>query len=120
MLQGLRILIVEDEPLIALDLETGIIDHQGVVVGPANTIIGALRLIDDGDVHGAIIDLRLKDGSALPVAERLSAAGTPFVIHSGQADVMLAGAWPNVPVIGKPAPTEAVIAALSAAIRDRR
>lgn len=120
MLQGLRILIVEDEPLIALDLETAITDHQGVVVGPASTIVGALRLINDGVIHGAIIDLRLNTALALPVAERLIADRTPFVIHSGQADASVKSAWPNVPIIGKPAPMEVIIAALAAAIHDRQ
>ena len=120
VLRGLRILIVEDEPLIALDLETAVVDHLGVVVGPANTIAGALQLIADGDVHGAIIDLRLKDALAMPVAERLIADRTPFVIHSGQADSSIADAWPTVPIVGKPAAPEAVIAALVGAIRNRK
>ena len=119
MLQGLRILIVEDEPLIALDLETAIVDHQGAVVGPVDTIVGALQLIDAQDIQGAIIDLRLKNALAAPVAERLVARGIPFIIHSGQADSTLTRVWTTARVIPKPAPPEVVISALAAAIRDR-
>ena len=120
MLTGKRILIVEDEPLIALDLESAVNDHEGVVVGPVGSIAQATLIAESEALDGAILDLRLGGDLALAVAERLRARQIPFVIHSGQADTTLPRDWPAVPVIGKPALPEAVIARLAEIIGQSR
>lgn len=114
MLAGKRILIVEDEPLIALDLESTVIDNQGIVVGPVGSIAQAHSVAETEAIDGAILDLRLAGELALSVAECLRARKIPFVVHSGQADTTLPSSWPAVPVISKPALPEAVIALLVA------
>ena len=114
MLAGKRILIVEDEPLIALDLESTVIDHEGIVVGPVGTIAEATLIVGTEAIDGAILDLRLGGELGLSVAECLRTRKIPFVIHSGQADTTLPSIWPAVPVINKPALPEAVIAVLAA------
>ena len=120
MLAGKRILIVEDEPLIGLDLESAIKDCDGIVVGVVSTVAAAKQAVEIETLHGAILDLRLKNELALPIMEQLAGRNIPFVIHSGQADHSIAAAWPSVPIINKPALPESIIAALAAAIRDRR
>lgn len=117
MLEGKRILIVEDEPLIALDLEAAVIDCRGTVVGPARTIAEANRIAELETLDGAILDLRLEGGVAISVAERLRARGIAFVVHSGQADATAARAWPDVPFIDKPALPEKVISVLASVMR---
>ena len=114
MLAGKRILIVEDEPLIALDLETAIVDLQGSVIGSVRTITEALRIAEFEDFDGAILDLQLKEGMAHPVAECLSKRAIPFVIHSGQSEITSPRARPDVPIISKPALPEQVIKVLAA------
>lgn len=120
MLAGKRILIIEDEPLIGLDLESAIKDGSGIVVGIVTTVATAMQTIENETLHGAILDLRLKNELALPLMEQLAARNIPFVIHSGQADHSIATAWPSVPIINKPALPENVIAALAVAIGDHR
>jgi DNA-binding response OmpR family regulator len=120
VLSGKRILIVEDEPVIALDLESAIRDQHGLVVGPIDTIAEALRTAREETLHGAILDLRLRQGLALPVAEVLRTRQIPFVIHSGQAEITIPRGWPDVPTISKPAAPERVIALLAALIDKRQ
>ena len=119
MLAGKRILIVEDEPLIALDLESTVIDHEGIVVGPIRSIAQATLIAKTEAIDGAILDLRLGGELALSVAECLCARKIPFVIHSGQADTTLPRNWPAVPMISKPAPPEKVIALLFTIMQSR-
>ncbi len=112
MLHGKRILVVEDEPLIALDLEAAILEWQGVVVGPAQSLADAIRLASTEPLHGAILDLRLRNEPATDVIHCLLQRGIPCVVHTGQADASLAKIWPHIPVIDKPALPETVLAAL--------
>ena len=105
MLAGKRILIVEDEPLIGLDLEAAVKDCDGIVVGIVSTVAAASQTVETEILHGAILDLQLKDQLALPVMEQLASRDIPFVIHSGQADDSIASAWPGVPIIGKACPS---------------
>ena len=120
MLAGQRILIVEDEPLIGIDLEAAVKDSGGIVVAIASTVVDATQSVETETLHGAIVDLRLRHELATPVLERLVTRNIPFVIHSGQADAAIEAEWPGVPIIDKPALPETVMAALAKAIRDRR
>ena len=75
MLLDKRILIVEDEPLIALDLESAIRVWQGLGVGPAHCLAYATRFASSEPLHGAILDLRLQDDlvtDVIPAPERPS------------------------------------------------
>jgi CheY-like chemotaxis protein len=81
---GLRILIVEDEVLIALDIEEMLLRLQCEVVGPAATIAEALSTIAGSDrIDGAILDLNLQGETVLPVVHRLNERSVPFVIATG-------------------------------------
>ena len=117
LLAGKRILIVEDEPLIAIDLESAVVDQQGTVISAPSTLAEAQRVAENEAFDGAILDLHLKEGLALPVAESLLQRAIPFVIHSGHTDITTPRAWPMVPIIGKPALPEHVIAILASIIR---
>jgi ActR/RegA family two-component response regulator len=120
VLTGKYILIVEDEPVIALDLESAVKDQHGFVVGPIDSIVEAIRTAETATLHGAILDLRLRQGLALPVAEVLRRRQIPFVIHSGQAEITIPRSWPDVPTISKPAAPERVITLLAALIDKRQ
>ena len=119
LLEGKTILIVEDEPLIALDLEAAVRDHHGIPLGPVGTLVEAETIVLSDWPDGAILDLGLRGASATQFAERLKSCGVTVVIHSGQAESSLAPDWPKRLIVAKPALPETVIAALvSAMIRS--
>lgn len=79
----LRVLVVEDEPLIAMLLED-FVDMLGhAVVGPVDTASEGVRLVEAGALDFAIIDVNLRDGPSWPVADALKARGLPFVVATG-------------------------------------
>jgi hypothetical protein len=115
-LWGRTILVLEDEPLIALDVEMTL-ERAGVrVLGPVRDEPGAMRAIDaalpdgaspnsaaNGPLHGAVLDVHLGSHTCEAVAARLVALGVPFVfytgnLHGGDAFVERMGA----PVVRKP------------------
>ena len=96
-----RILIVEDEPLIAMMLEDFLdaLDHQ--VAGTADTVASALELI--GECDGAILDVNLRGGEqSWPIADKLAEAGIPFIIATGGGGDSIAEAHRGRPVLAKP------------------
>ena len=84
MFHGARILVVEDEPLIALALADEVATAEGVVVGPFSTVGKALAALSGQGVVGAILDFRLADRDVLPVAAVLQEQSVPFVVYTGQ------------------------------------
>jgi DNA-binding response OmpR family regulator len=82
-LRGRRVLIVEDEMLVAMELES-VLKQQGcAVLGPVPTVARALALLDHERPEAALLDLNLNGESAIPVAAALSAHGVPFVLVTG-------------------------------------
>ena len=94
-----RILIVDDEPLIAM-LAADWLDELGhVTVGPAFSLDDATPLVED-DLDGAILDVSLGAGTSFALAERLKARGVPFAFATGySAEDLGRGA---VAVLAKP------------------
>jgi CheY-like chemotaxis protein len=82
-LAGRRILVVEDEFLLAMELELLLQQRGCVVVGPASSIDHALALIDGEPPDAALLDVNLKGRRATPVAAALMARGVPFVLITG-------------------------------------
>ena len=96
------ILIVEDEPIIAMMLEE-FIDSLGYdVAGTADTLDGALALVAQGGFDSAIVDINLHGIPGWPVAEALSKRAIPFVIVSGGSADTPPGALRDVPRLAKP------------------
>jgi DNA-binding NtrC family response regulator len=110
MLSGVRVLVVEDEFLIMLELVALLEEAGAVVVGPCSSVKQALALLDHEDFSAAILDVRLGSESVSPVAHELSRRGLPFVFYTGQAHSdPLVAEWPNATVIGKPAAPRAIV-----------
>lgn len=104
-----RILIVEDEPLIAMMLEDFMDVLGKQVAGTADNVAGALEVIAAGGVDAAILDVNLADGEkSWPVADALAAADIPFVLATGGSDDMIADAYKGRPVLAKPFMLDAV------------
>jgi CheY-like chemotaxis protein len=111
-----NILVVEDEPLIAMMLEDFLdsLGHQ--VVGTAETVSEALERIDGGGIDVAIIDVHLKGGEHVwPVADRLAEAGIPFVLATGGHIEPPPDRHAGAPVLSKPYTIDAIDPVLEAA-----
>ena len=85
-LAGCRILVVEDDMLIAVFIEEVLHDLDCVVVGPASKLDRALQLASDEVFDAAILDVTIRGGQVFPVAENLRSRGIPFVFASGYGD----------------------------------
>lgn len=110
-----QILIVEDEPLIAMMLEDflEVLDRQ--VAGTADSVGTAMAIIEQGGVEGAILDLNLRGGEkSLPVAEALAERNIPFVFATGGGDDAVAAPFRDRPRLTKPFTMDAVERALAA------
>lgn len=108
-LEGQRVLIVEDEFLIALDLEDVVRDAKAEVVLAA-TADEALKELDRDNVTLAVLDFNLARGTSQAVAHRLVREGIPFIFHTALSD--LPTAFPSAPVVPKPTTSQDLIAAL--------
>ena len=108
-----RILIVDDEPLIAMLMEAWLVDMGHEPVGPAQSLAEASALVE-GALDGAIVDLTLGGESGRPIAEALAAKGAPFVYATGQAETQLDGLPRPSAVLLKPYSFKAFEAAVRA------
>ena len=106
-LAGLKVLIVEDEPFIALDLAFAVEESGGIPLGPAPSVAQALKLIEGALPDAAIVDVDLPDGKIGPVLAVLRPK-VPVVVHTGVGlPESLREAHPELLVCTKPtAPSE--------------
>jgi DNA-binding NarL/FixJ family response regulator len=99
---GFRILVVEDETLIAFEIEAVLEALECAIVGPASTVDDALRLARDAAPDAAILDVTIRGGKSYPVAEQLLARGVPFVLSSGYGEWALPDMLRGQPRLNKP------------------
>ena len=114
-----RILIVEDEPIIALNLEDVLIDAGFQIAGVAGKLEKALALIESCACDAAIVDANLAGVSASPVAIALAARGLPFIIMSGYSPEQLQSVFPGALFVQKPCRPELLIHTLTTLLLDR-
>jgi CheY-like chemotaxis protein len=107
------VLIVEDDPIIALDFEDTILGLGVKAVRTAASVAKALELIADRAPDFALLDVGLVREKSFAIAERLDALKIPFVFVTGYgADARLPAAFVDKPRLPKPYSTEALQAAL--------
>lgn len=110
MLSHARILLVENEPLLALELAQTILEANGTIAATARSREEALKLAISSEINVAVLDVKLPDGKSFAVAKLLEERGIPFLFCTGDiADQQQFKDWPGVPVIGKPYKTETMI-----------
>ena len=97
-----RILVVEDEMLIAMLLEDMLADLGHEVVGVMPRVNEALAAVSRDDFDLAILDLHLNGQSAYPVADALIARGIPFAFATGYGESGLPEKYRNRPILQKP------------------
>lgn len=114
---SLRILVLEDEFIIADEIAMILEDAGHSVVGPVGTVEEALARIASGVVpQAAVIDANLRGVSSLPVAERLRQIGVPFCVCTGYRTDDLRKTFGEVVVLPKPVTPVALLAALRALV----
>ena len=106
MSQG-KVLLVEDEPLIAMDLQDVITEAGFEVAGPVSHVDRAVEIATKEQLSGAILDFRVRNDDTVAVADILLARGVPFIFITG-----LPGSLPDrfasVPQLSKPFNREAL------------
>lgn len=113
-LEGRRILVVEDNMLLALTFEQLLKDAGADVIGPAATIAEARNLTETNNISAALLDVQLADGEVWPVAQLLASKGVPFAFCTGYYDLgSLATQWPGRPVVSKCAIQMRILAILT-------
>ena len=110
-LAGRRVLLVEDEMMLALDLQIALEDQGACVLGPIDDVASGLALLDEeAPLDLAILDVDLHGEAVFPIAERLEARGTAFLFHTGHGSrEALKARFASVPVCIKPVLAEDLI-----------
>jgi CheY-like chemotaxis protein len=110
-----QILIVEDEPLIAMMLEDFLDVLEKQSAGTADSVATALARVEEGGIDAAILDLNLRGGEkSTPVAEALAAKGIPFVFATGGSEDGVDARFRDRPHLTKPFTMDGVQKALEA------
>jgi DNA-binding response OmpR family regulator len=99
----MRVLLVEDEPLLSMLLEESVTELGYDLAACAATVDQALEAIEAGAIDFALLDFSLgQETTSLPVAERLRALGIPFIFLSGHQSLEGEGDVPQAPLLTKP------------------
>lgn len=108
-----RILIVEDEPVIATLLEEMLTEHGFEIAAVASTIEQARALAAALELDGALLDVKLGADEVFPVARLLNERAVPFAFTTGYGSVGLPSEWESLPVFTKPYDIEQLAKTLS-------
>jgi CheY-like chemotaxis protein len=119
-LAGKRVLVVEDETLVAMLLEDMIADLGAVLVGSASRVTRALEIINGGqsEIDLAVLDVNLGGEDAFPIAAALAKRGIPFAFSTGYGSAGLPDEWRNRPTLQKPFTHDQVKAVLTRALAE--
>ena len=115
-LAGKRILVVEDEPLVALDIVAALEGVGAEVVGSAGTAKEALSLIDDTSLDAALLDANLRGHPVDEIAAALAARNIPFLFVTGYGPGSLPKAFAKTAMLSKPFSQEQLVAAVASLV----
>jgi DNA-binding response OmpR family regulator len=110
-----RILLVEDDVFIALDLAELLSAAGYDMVGPATSVAAATSLLDDCGCDAAVIDVHLGDETSAAIAQRLRRDAIPFVVLSGYAQENLSADFAGARLVSKPVRMSELLRALEEA-----
>ena len=116
-LEGRKILIVEDEGPIALNLASAVAQAGGIVIGPTPSVAGSFALMAEHTLDGALLDIRLRGETSFPLADVLAVLGIPFVFVSGLSSALMPYPHRDRPLFDKPYEAPHVIATLARLVK---
>lgn len=102
MIAGKRILLVEDEALVAMLLEDMVADLGAIVVGPESQLDLAIARAEQAGIDAAILDINLHGQRSYGVADVLKLRGVPFAFATGYGESGVDPSHRGVPVLIKP------------------
>ena len=112
------VLIIEDEPMIALGFEDVLIDAGFQIAGVVGKLEKAMALIESGVCDAAIVDANLAGVSASPAAIALAARGLPYIVTSGYSPEQMQGDFPGALYVQKPCRPEVLLQTLNHLLTD--
>lgn len=116
---GARVLVAEDNLMVALDIAAVLEEAGATVLGPAARVRNALAILEQERPTAAILDVNLLDGVVTPVAERLIESGIPLIFCTGtEAPREIVRLRPDVPVFKKPTDAGQLILELARLLGD--
>jgi two-component SAPR family response regulator len=115
-----RVLVVEDDILIAMDIEQLLVDAGCDVVGPVARVSEALELLNLNNVDAALLDINLGTELVFPVADALDESGIPFVLVSGHTKTPVPNRHCGRPLVTKPYSPRHLLTALAAVLDSPR
>jgi len=118
LLAGRRILAVEDEMLVLMNIETSLEDFGCTTICSAGSVAEALALIAKQSFDAAILDVNLGGEKSYPVADALASLGVPFVFSTGYSNHGDRVDLEDRPVLRKPYTREALFAAFARMVPD--
>ncbi len=114
-----RVLLVEDNALIAMDLEDILKNYGCEVSGPSTRVQDALDALHREDFDVALVDYFLEDSDAQPIARILNAKGIPFAFCTGACVDQINSLYPHTPILAKPFNPDDVSAMVHSLIASR-
>jgi CheY-like chemotaxis protein len=117
--RGLKILVVEDEPLVAMHIENMLEDLGFIVAGMARTLSEGLAMARDETLEfdGAVLDVNLGGDEVFPIAERLAARDVPFIFATAYGPAGITKPFAHRPTLTKPYAPTALAMMLAAAVQ---
>jgi DNA-binding response OmpR family regulator len=113
-LKGARVLVVEDDFFILMELESILAAAGAEVVGLCRSVTDALPLAEQDGLTAAVLDIQLEHETVAPVARKLCSRGVPFIFYTGQTETdPIREEWPDHKIVMKPAPPRSIIYALA-------
>lgn len=116
ILSGKRVLVVEDEPVVAMEMEAQLASAGCIVIGPAGRIDRALALVGKGGIDAALLDANLNGRPVDEIAAALTAADIPFVFTTGYERSALPRSFQNADILQKPFGEEQLLSAVAAVL----
>jgi CheY-like chemotaxis protein len=99
-----RLLLVDDDPILAILIADWLVETGCEVAGPARTVAAALEIVEaEGDrLDGALLDVALDTGESYPVADALALNGVPYAFVTGHGLGGVAADYRDAPLLSKP------------------
>jgi CheY-like chemotaxis protein len=120
VLEGARILVIEDSPVVAPYAVDVLGDLGCEVVGPAPNMAAARKLVEQGEFDAALMDVHIRGERVFPLCDMLEAQGVPYILTSGYGDWKVPEKLEDRPRLQKPYTIDDVEKALKKLLRQRK